>query len=90
MFTEYVPGFALNCYSYCYHYSHNIVSSLDKQIEYLPTFLEVHQRFTATIPLASYLSAITYAIPYFLNNPTEVKTLKTAVWPVIRPTSNQK
>lgn len=80
MSTEYVPGFALNCYSYCYHYSHNIVAivnrwrqSMYKEIEYLPTFLEVHQRFTGTIPLAGYLYAIAYAIPFFLNNPTEVK-----------------
>lgn len=41
-----------------------------KEIEHLPTFLEVHQRFTGTIPLAGYLA---YAIPFFLNNPTEVK-----------------
>lgn len=65
MSTEYAPGFALDCYNYCYHYSHNIVSSLDKEMEYLPTFLEVHQIFTATIPLAAYLYAITYAIHFF-------------------------
>lgn len=61
MSTEYASGFALNSY----HYSHNIVSSLDMKTEYLPMFLEVHQIFTATIPFGGYLYTITHAIPSF-------------------------